>query len=537
MTLERIEHKVFASEAPLEEMGQFGSALATTKLNTKDVAEIQALPAYTKGWGSAIISENNYPAMEEMNGVLNVMSYHTGYLYQEGIPTYSATQEYSATSTVKSLDGKNIYRSLKGNNKGNPLEDKTSWELFDFSKGTLKTNQITNCITEIPQRIKLELADGVLTLKAGSIVTVPNGFEADGTTPKFDYVTIESDLSISTWGTGITNTCVLGFRKDGQTPNFITLLPNCIFSGSTKPTPNVGDYWLWYDTVSNKIKYTSDNGATWTSEYCAFSIARTQVTSSVFTSIDQTFNGIGYIGSTIWMDKGVKGLIPNGRNEDGTLKNIEITIDRLWTRNTAGITDTSTAFIIYDPLSINKVTIGTLFQGYFHSEPTAKQYGCYFNIVENRWYYSADGKSWMTRPWVACGSLVLSNSGATISNFNPKLPFRAIDYSDKSEVSGWGMPSGKYIDLTLGASGTEYTAPANGFVSLEKKSGGSNQYAILNNTSSTLRSGLNAPSSGMQLIIYIPVKKGDIFSVSYNLSGSTDKFRFYYAVGSESEAQ
>ena len=127
MTLERIEHKVFASEAPLEEMGQFGSALATTKLNTKDVAEIQALPAYTQGWGSAIISENNYPAMEEMNGVLNVMSYHTGYLYQEGIPTYSATQEYSVTSWVKDLAGEKVYKSLQGGNKGHDLTDPAWW--------------------------------------------------------------------------------------------------------------------------------------------------------------------------------------------------------------------------------------------------------------------------------------------------------------------------------------------------------------------------------------------------------------------------
>ena len=142
MTLERIEHKVFASEAPLEEMGQFGSALATTKLNTKDVAEIQALPAYTKGWGSAIISENNYPAMEEMNGVLNVMSYHTGYLYQEGIPTYSATQEYSATSWVKDLAGEKVYKSLQGGNKGHDLTDPAWWMELKLGGGGLEIGDI-----------------------------------------------------------------------------------------------------------------------------------------------------------------------------------------------------------------------------------------------------------------------------------------------------------------------------------------------------------------------------------------------------------
>ena len=142
MTLERIEHKVFASEAPLDEMGQFGSALATTKLNTKDVAEIQALPAYTKGWGSAIISENNYPAMEEMNGVLNVMSYHTGYLYQEGIPTYSATQEYSVTSWVKDLAGEKVYKSLQGGNKGHDLTDPAWWMELKLGGGGLEIGDI-----------------------------------------------------------------------------------------------------------------------------------------------------------------------------------------------------------------------------------------------------------------------------------------------------------------------------------------------------------------------------------------------------------
>lgn len=42
-------------------------------------------------------------------------------------------------------------------------------------------NNISNCITEIPQDIKLELNNGTLTLKAGSKVYVPNGFEQSQT--------------------------------------------------------------------------------------------------------------------------------------------------------------------------------------------------------------------------------------------------------------------------------------------------------------------------------------------------------------------
>lgn len=61
-------------------------------------------------------------------------------------------------------------------------------------------NYTTNRILEIPQNIKLELNNGTLTLKAGSKVYVPNGFEEDGTTPKFDAVTIERGVSRSSFG-------------------------------------------------------------------------------------------------------------------------------------------------------------------------------------------------------------------------------------------------------------------------------------------------------------------------------------------------
>ena len=73
-------------------------------------------------------------------------------------------------------------------------------------------NYKTNCITEIPQDIKLELADGVLTLKAGSKVYVPNGFEEDGTTPKFDEIKVNTDLTMTY--TEYNNTYFVGESKD-----------------------------------------------------------------------------------------------------------------------------------------------------------------------------------------------------------------------------------------------------------------------------------------------------------------------------------
>ena len=104
------------------------------------------------------------------------------------------------------------------------------------------------------------------------------------------------------------------------------------YSGSTAPTIT-HTYAMWYDTTSNKIKWTKDNGSTWTEGYSlplAIILNDTPGTQNA-SSIDQIFNGFGYIGSTVFALPGVKVQTPNGRNEDGTCKSIEYTTDRMAT--------------------------------------------------------------------------------------------------------------------------------------------------------------------------------------------------------------
>ena len=106
--LTRVTGKVFANDAPLVQIGQFGSALAGTPYNTQDVATIQNLQAYLDGWQSAVITSRNFPPIEEVNGVLKTISYQACYLLQEGIPEYDINTEYSNTSIVKSISGNEL---------------------------------------------------------------------------------------------------------------------------------------------------------------------------------------------------------------------------------------------------------------------------------------------------------------------------------------------------------------------------------------------------------------------------------------------
>lgn len=137
MTLTRVTGKVFAENAQAEVggIGQFGSAKTGTPNPTTDVATIQGLAAYGNGWGSAIITDKNFPPMEEVNGVLKTISYQACYLLQEGIPSYDSGTTYSNTSIVKSFSGANkvlFYRSIVDNNTGNSLSDTDYWQKVNF---------------------------------------------------------------------------------------------------------------------------------------------------------------------------------------------------------------------------------------------------------------------------------------------------------------------------------------------------------------------------------------------------------------------
>ena len=269
------------------------------------------------------------------------------------------------------------------------------------------------------------------------------------------------------------------------------------YSGATTPTLGTNVHAVWYDTGNNIIKYTNDSGATWLAYNASLPICVLSRTNGIATSIDQVFNGMGYIGSTLWIDKGVKGLIPNGRNEDGTLKNIEIVKNKLQV-----ITFTTDMVNLYFGI---------------HSDSNISLNGIYsYNKIENYAYNGADKV-----PWLACGKYDVVDGKVT--NFQPKQPFRAVDYSDKAEVSGWGMPSNKYINLTLGASGTQYTAPANGYFWAGGNAGGIRLSANNMSISSNL---LNNYWGGQA---FMPVKNGDKVKVEYN--DSTTMVRFIYAEG------
>lgn len=357
-------------------------------------------------------------------------------------------------------------------------------------------NNITNCITHIPQDIKLELNDGTLTLKAGSKVYVPNGFEADGTTPKFDVVVIESDLSKTT---NTSENLFIFVKTDGSELDVLGV-NNC--KSGTRITPLT--YSVNYMTDVNLCKLYTTNTST-ADRNVSFPIAILQGSANGFTSIDQILNGFGYIGSTVFALPNVKGLIPNGRNADGSLKNIEFVTDKVLTETTNYSTRND---IFLNQSGITQVAVGII----------------NYNDKEN---HNKDTD--FISKFACIGQCGTSNG--VISNFTPKLPFHALDRNDSSWLSGLGMPSGKSVDLTLGASDSKYTAPANGWFAFAKKAASAGQYLQMNHNSTGMRSRCDAAGATSLLSVYMPVSKGQQVLVVYTATGDTQTFRFIYAEG------
>lgn len=100
-------------------------------------------------------------------------------------------------------------------------------------------------------------------------------------------------------------------------------------------------------------------------------------------------------------------------------------------------------------------------------------------------------------------------------------------------VSHLSMLSDSFIEMTLGATETTYTAPADGAFFIGKNAAGANQhiYADVYKGNTFLYTCNMLSHSTESLNLLIPVSKGSSVIIRHNLSGTTNVFRFIYANG------
>ena len=105
-------------------------------------------------------------------------------------------------------------------------------------------------------------------------------------------------------------------------------------------------------------------------------------------------------------------------------------------------------------------------------------------------------------------------------------------------LSGLGMPSNRYETLTVGASGSTYTAPANGWfnASCPLNNGG---VLRITNSNTMQQTFIMSTSNGSNINFSIPVIKNNIIKLLYNntYQGQKPVLTFYYAEGTPTPPQ
>lgn len=284
----------------------------------------------------------------------------------------------------------------------------------------------SNCITPIPQDINFEIVNGTTpTLYAGSEVWVPYGKAApalnigdslnsgiitavswDGS-KLFYKVRYDTDLSID-------------ITSDPANAEFITSISpthsywwfNPHYSQDTAPS-NFGQYALWYDTSENIAKITIDSGATWQNygslPIGVFTMAGTGATKKV----KHVFNGFGFIGSTAYALPGVKGLMADGLNEDGSYKSVERIFDKMVMRTMAFNRSAFYGVVLDGEYTIqgdNYIEVAEL--------PAAPDgYAFCYRTSDNTLWWTLNNNTWVRKLGVPIG--VWTTSTVRISNFNP----------------------------------------------------------------------------------------------------------------------
>lgn len=309
------------------------------------------------------------------------------------------------------------------------------------------SSNVTNCITEIPQDLKIELNNGIFTLKAGSKIYVPNGAGV------FDeaVLTVDKTITPSTFATSSNRMIIY---RAGSLFVLTTTLPY-VYSGATAPTTfDSNGRAFWYDTANNNIKFTDNSGSTWYGDY-AFPIAFVHITNGIgVDKIEQAFNGIGYIGKTIFITPGVKFLGSDGRNADGTLKNYVTNPTQVLT--VTPNPNNAPCDCVVKGNSVQALSAGVKIIKNT-TEITLNVPAWYYSIEDNICgVYDPSSQQWSQTGSCLFGNIVIQNN--QITNMQTKQPFRAVDYNEFEDAvkNTFRLPAGTILSYGGSSAPTGY---------------------------------------------------------------------------------
>lgn len=202
----------------------------------------------------------------------------------------------------------------------------------------------------------------------------------------------------------------------------------------------------------------------------------------------------------ITVKEGLKVLIPNGRNEDDSLKSIEVEI--------SADTDLSTLKNTYKNCVYVTESGCGFAEAYYQTivEPQDKR-GVWFNHAENKTYlYNTEREVWDELP--LCVIAFYENAEGTVTNIKENKPLQLLRYNELSEIFSWIAPD--YSKKVQKAWGETHIAQQRGWIHFFSTSENQNWIHLLICSAQLqlnwTRTGCQASSATM-----IPIDKGDTY--------------------------
>lgn len=536
--IERKTQKIFAGNADTDELAVFGSMISGTPVYNDDIEALQS-EAYTEGWKAAVAA-NEAPFMEEMNAVQYGFSKQLAYLFQQGIPEWDAGTTYYLNSFCQV--GGVIYKSkLDENINHSPGDDTEEMYWTPFKAGDGGSGGLEVC--DIGMSLYIDETKGLRRWLNGQIVAINQNTQGFLTRLKKIVALYPSLLTTEeNWQAAKTLSAfgqvgkfVFNYAEDEETVESVRL-PAVVNVQGLLDLQNLG--------MTVEAGLPNIEG--------------------------MVYYGHGYlVDATGAFYRGKSGNLQ--RTADGrTEQDYELLFDASRSNPIYGATDTVQEEAIQYPYyiqiatgqetevnirnDIESLNPYTLFDAKYSE---AKQYNASWvlggSILSKSVYPTAyeaalveynsevadgttvelpSGGSY-TKRGVSGGVTVKLSTDETVTEYDWKLDTVAEILTVPTLNGSEDLLSDRYDDLELKASGSTYTAPANGWFWIQKLSSSTGQYLtpVIKDSNGNIKYTLTSQptAAGYDAEILAPVSKGDVISIGYSVGGATKSFRFIYA--------
>lgn len=581
--IERKTQKIFAGNAATDELAVFGSMITGTPVYNDDIEALQS-EAYTEGWKAAVAA-NEAPFMEEMNAVQYGFSKQLAYLFQQGIAEWDAGTTYYLNSfcqvggvIYKSMQDENINHSPADDTEGTywiPLETGSGGDggglevcdigmslYIDETKGLRRW--LNGQIVAINQNTQgfLTRLKKIVALYPSLLTTEENWQAAKtlsdyGQVGKFvfnyaeDEETVESvrlpavvnvqglldlqnlGMTVKAGLPNITGTsngyCTAQISNGSGVSGCIYNIPLSVIQGATNNAGWAAKFGI-DASLSNSIYGATDTVQEEAIQYPYFiQIATGQETEVNITNEIELNNPFvlftsHYVETPLY---NISWLKSDGEYHPKAIypKAYEALVVEQNTDIAVGTTVDLPSSTKYTKrgLSVKLSTDKSATDYDFRINPTDETFRL---PLKN---HSADDGN--------TNLILYYYVGETVQNANLIDAGRMAEfYATKQYATSANFPSNKYIDLTLGPSDTEYTAPADGWYFLVGIPTSSNNNMGINMLSSFKCVQLQGLNTLYAISCFLPCYKEEVIRVFYtniNFSHTGVGLRFYYANGAQ----